>query len=32
LVFHTKDEEKWNKALDELGIDITRLSMISGRA
>lgn len=26
LVFRTKDEEKWNKAVESLGIDITRLS------
>ncbi len=27
LVFHTKDEEKWQKALDSIGIDLTRLSL-----
>ncbi|MBE6458370.1 MAG: YqgE/AlgH family protein [Alphaproteobacteria bacterium] len=32
LVFKTKDEEKWQKALDELKIDINRLSQFSGRA
>lgn len=32
LVFHTKDEEKWHKAITDLGIDISRLSIRSGRA
>lgn len=32
LVFRTKDEEKWEKALEELGVDINRLSAISGHA
>ena len=32
LIFHTKDEEKWQKAIDELGIDISRLSTNSGHA
>ncbi len=32
LVFRTKDEDKWQKAIDSLGIDITRLSASSGRA
>lgn len=32
LVFKTKDEEKWQKALDELKIDINRLSHFAGRA
>lgn len=32
LVFHTKDEEKWQKAIDELGIDLCRLTQICGRA
>ena len=32
LVFKTKDEEKWQKALDELKIDINRLSQFAGRA
>ena len=32
LVFHTKDEEKWHKAIDSLGIDLSRLSMKCGRA
>ncbi|MBQ8662117.1 MAG: YqgE/AlgH family protein [Alphaproteobacteria bacterium] len=32
LVFKTKDEEKWQKALDELKIDVNRLSLFSGRA
>ena len=27
LVFYTKDEEKWQKALDSIGIDLTRLSL-----
>ncbi len=32
LVFHTKDEEKWNCALDNLGVDITRFCTTFGRA
>lgn len=32
LIFRTKDEEKWQKAIDELGIDISRLSADSGHA
>lgn len=32
LVFRTKDEDKWRKALDSLGIDPARLSSISGCA
>ncbi len=32
LVFKTKDEEKWQRALDELKIDVVRLSQFSGRA
>ncbi len=32
LVFRTKDEEKWQKAIDEIGIDINRLSYFSGHA
>ena len=32
LVFRTKDEEKWQKAIDEIGIDISRLSSESGHA
>ena len=32
LVFRTKDEEKWQKALDSIGIDVTRLSEFAGRA
>lgn len=32
LVFRTKDEDKWQKALDSIGIDINRLSGIAGRA
>lgn len=32
LVFHTKDEEKWQKALDSLGIDFNRLSFRQGHA
>lgn len=32
LIFKTKDEEKWQKALDELKIDINRLSRFCGRA
>ena len=32
LVFRTKDEEKWQKALDETGIDINRVSTFMGHA
>ena len=32
LVFRTKDEEKWQKAIDALGIDLGRLSEFCGRA
>ena len=32
LVFHTKDEEKWQKALDSLGVDLNRLSSRLGHA
>ncbi len=32
LVFKTKDEEKRQRALDELKIDVNRLSFFSGRA
>lgn len=32
LVFKTKDEEKWQKAIEESGIDINRLSLSSGNA
>ncbi len=32
LMFRTKDEEKWQKAVDSIGIDLTRLSSFSGRA
>ena len=32
LVFRTKDEDKWQKALDELGIDMNRLSDTCGHA
>ncbi len=32
LVFKTKDEEKWQKAIDSLGIDLNNLSITSGRA
>lgn len=32
LVFRTKDEEKWQKALDSIVIDVTRLSEFAGRA
>ncbi len=32
LLFKTKDEEKWQRAMDELGIDINRVSLFSGRA
>jgi len=32
LIFRTKDEEKWNKALGSLGIDLARFSGNSGHA
>ena len=32
LVFRTKDEDKWQKAIDYLGIDINRLSLRQGNA
>jgi putative transcriptional regulator len=32
LVFKTKDEEKWQKAIESIGIDINHLSNFSGRA
>ena len=32
LVFRTKDEDKWQKAIDELGIDINHLSYTAGHA
>lgn len=32
LVFRTKDEDKWQKAIDELGVDLCRLSETCGRA
>lgn len=32
LVFRTKDEEKWQKALETIGIDVCRLSDCAGRA
>lgn len=32
LVFRTKDEDKWQKAIDEIGIDINRLSYTTGHA
>lgn len=32
LVFRTKDEEKWQKAIEECGIDINRLSNTYGNA
>lgn len=32
LVFRTKDEDKWQKAIDTLGIDINHLSTFSGHA
>ena len=32
LVFRTKDEEKWQKAIESIGVDITRLSEFAGRA
>lgn len=32
LVFRTKDEEKWQKAIESLGVDLDRLSYLSGNA
>lgn len=32
LVFRTKDEEKWQKAIDSLGIDLAHLSSFTGHA
>ena len=32
LVFRTKDEEKWQKAFETIGIDVCRLSDCAGRA
>lgn len=32
LVFRTKDEDKWQKALQHVGIEIDQLSSFSGRA
>lgn len=32
LVFRTKDEEKWQKAIDSLGIDLNRLCARQGHA
>lgn len=32
LVFRTKDEEKWQKAIESLGIDLNRLSSRAGHA
>ena len=32
LVFHTNDAEKWQKAVDSLGVDVLRLSRICGNA
>ena len=32
LVFRTKDEEKWQKAIESLGIDLTRLVAKAGHA
>ena len=32
LVFRTKDEEKWKKAIDSLGFDVMHLSRTMGRA
>ena len=32
LVFRTKDEEKWQKAIESLGIDLTRLVSKAGHA
>ena len=32
LVFRTKDEDKWQKAIDSLGFDVSVLCNFSGRA
>ena len=32
LVFRTKDEDKWQKAIDSLGFDVSNLSQTMGRA
>ncbi len=32
LIFHTKDEEKWQKAMESIGVDASRLCGISGQA
>ncbi len=32
LLFKTKDEEKWQRAVDELGFDIGRINLHTGRA
>lgn len=32
LVFRTKDEDKWQKAIESIGIDLSRLYQFSGRA
>jgi len=32
LIFRTKDEDKWQQAIDELGIDVSRLYEVCGRA
>ena len=32
LMFKTKDEEKWQKAIEELGIDLSRISSQTGHA
>lgn len=32
LVFRTKDEDKWQKAIDSLGIDISRLASYAGHS
>lgn len=32
LVFRTKDEEKWQRAMDTIGLDLNRLCALCGRA
>lgn len=32
LVFHTKDEEKWQKAIESIGIEVSRFCQTYGRA
>lgn len=32
LIFHTKDEDKWQRAIDESGIDFSRTIMVTGNA